>query len=51
MYKVRLEAAWWPSMRYESAETEIRVGGKASTSAVEKAPLLPRLEAKVVAKK
>jgi hypothetical protein len=40
-YTVRIEVSWWPSMRYETAEAKIRVGGKASETSSPKDPLLP----------
>jgi tetratricopeptide (TPR) repeat protein len=49
-YTVVLEASWWPSMRYESAEAEIRVGGKASETTVSRDPFIPRLRAQYIPK-
>jgi tetratricopeptide (TPR) repeat protein len=43
-YTVRIEASWWPSMRYETAEARIRVGGKAAGTSAPKEPLIPRFE-------
>jgi hypothetical protein len=43
VYKAIVEISWWPSMRYETAEASIQVGGKASEITVAKPPLIPRL--------
>ncbi len=50
VYTVLLEVSWWPSMRYETAKARIRVGGKASESAVSREPLIPRLTAQYLPK-
>jgi tetratricopeptide (TPR) repeat protein len=50
VYHIVLEVSWWPSMRYETAETAIRVGGKASEAAVSREPLIPRLQALYIPK-
>jgi len=49
-YTVVLEVSWWPSMRYETAEAKIRVGGKASETAVSREPLIPRLRVQYMPK-
>jgi hypothetical protein len=43
VYTIRLEVSWWPSMRYETADAKIRVGGKAGETTVSRDPLIPRL--------
>jgi tetratricopeptide (TPR) repeat protein len=43
-YTVKLEVSWWPSMRYETAEAAIRVGGKPSDVTVASDPLIPRMQ-------
>jgi tetratricopeptide (TPR) repeat protein len=51
VYKIVLEISWWPSMRYETAEAAIRVGGAASETVVSKEPLIPRMQAQYIPKK
>jgi tetratricopeptide (TPR) repeat protein len=50
LYTIRIEASWWPSMRYESSRTAVRVGGKPEESAAPKEPLIPFFRARYVKK-
>jgi hypothetical protein len=43
-YKVKVEIAWWPSMKYGLAEADIQVGKKASEVVVAKKPFIPLLK-------
>ncbi len=44
-YMVRVEASFWPSMKYQLAETAVRVGGKEDVSSVEDGDFVPYLKA------
>jgi tetratricopeptide (TPR) repeat protein len=50
VYTVVLEVSWWPSMRYETAEAKIRVGGKPSETTASRDPFIPRLHVQYIAK-
>ena len=47
-YTVKIECSWWPSMQYERAETMVKVGGAAQTSAAAPGKYIPHLAAKYV---
>ena len=44
MYKVFVEAAWWPSMEYGRALAEIRVGPVSDEATAKKGPHIPILK-------
>ncbi len=43
-YMVKVECSWWPSMQYESAQVEIKVGDKPSRARTEEGVFIPFLE-------
>jgi tetratricopeptide (TPR) repeat protein len=49
-YTVVLEVSWWPSMRYEVAEAQIRIGGKTSETTLSREPFIPRLRVQYLPK-
>ena len=46
-YRIRLETAWWPSMKYGRSAIEIEIG-KETEKTVEKPPFIPRLHIQVL---
>jgi tetratricopeptide (TPR) repeat protein len=48
LYKVYVEVAWWPSMKYGRASAEIRVGTTPDEVTVDKAPFVPLLHVRYV---
>ena len=46
-YRIRLESAWWPSMKYGRAEVEIDIG-RDSEKRVEEPPFIPWMYVKVI---
>ncbi len=43
-YKIKVEIAWWPSMKYGLAEADIEVGKKPAKVVVAKKPFIPMLK-------
>jgi hypothetical protein len=47
-YRVRVESAWWPSMKYGRISADIPVGSSNSEITVAKPPFIPRLHVQYI---